>query len=189
MSSAETNDKPVRSWWKYNNRAMRLIPVNTVTQYVNTVFCVFSSCWSTWSAWCLATSAVWGWRWWRDRLSLQLESPVKWRSSKPLSHFSNTTKPSMRRYDRVSVWNEVNEEEGAHANMWERRKHLWKLKVSFLFFQVRERLRVALERCSALEEQLTMSHKEVSKQNFSLDTKTSINYPPSSMWSKLHRLK
>ena len=28
--------------------------------------------------------------------------------------------------------------------------------------QVRERLRVALERCSALEEQLTMSHKEVS---------------------------
>jgi len=32
-------------------------------------------------------------------------------------------------------------------------------------FKVRERLRVALERCSALEEQLTISHKEVSKRN------------------------
>lgn len=34
----------------------------------------------------------------------------------------------------------------------------------FVCLQVRERLRVALERCSALEEQLTMSHKEVSEQ-------------------------
>uniref|UniRef100_A0AAY4DY10 SAM domain-containing protein n=1 Tax=Denticeps clupeoides TaxID=299321 RepID=A0AAY4DY10_9TELE len=32
--------------------------------------------------------------------------------------------------------------------------------------KVRERLRVALERCSALEEQLTNSHKEVNIQNF-----------------------
>uniref|UniRef100_A0A8C5HPB8 SAM domain-containing protein n=1 Tax=Gouania willdenowi TaxID=441366 RepID=A0A8C5HPB8_GOUWI len=35
--------------------------------------------------------------------------------------------------------------------------------------KVRERLRVALERCSALEEQLTMSHKEVRKQHRSSD--------------------
>lgn len=33
----------------------------------------------------------------------------------------------------------------------------------FVCLQVRERLRVALERCSVLEEQLTMSHKEVNK--------------------------
>uniref|UniRef100_A0A3B5KWE0 Liprin-alpha CC2 domain-containing protein n=1 Tax=Xiphophorus couchianus TaxID=32473 RepID=A0A3B5KWE0_9TELE len=39
--------------------------------------------------------------------------------------------------------------------------------------KVRERLRVALERCSALEEQLTISHKEVSRRN-------KINFKPTS---------
>lgn len=64
--------------------------------------CVFSCCWSTWSAWCLDMNAVWEWRWWRDKHSLPQESPAKWKSSKPWSHFLNTTKLLMRRYDRAS---------------------------------------------------------------------------------------
>lgn len=39
----------------------------------------------------------------------------------------------------------------------------------FHVFQVRERLRVALERCSALEEQLTISHKEVRKRDLKIE--------------------
>lgn len=41
----------------------------------------------------------------------------------------------------------------------------WMHKLSSFCFQVRERLRVALERCSLLEEELGATHKEVSLIN------------------------
>lgn len=57
----------------------------------------------------------------------------------------------MRRYnERPAEWNFS-------------RSSCWPVENELLCFKVRERLRVALERCSALEEQLTISHKEVSK--------------------------
>lgn len=56
-----------------------------------------SCCWNTWSVWCLAMSAVWGWLWWKDKPSRRRGSPVRWRSSRPLSLCSSTTRLWMKR--------------------------------------------------------------------------------------------
>ncbi len=131
-------------WWG----SSALLPLLWSRLSVICVVSGLSCCWSTWSVWCLVTSVRWGWPWSSVRLSLPPASPVRWRCSRRSNLSSSITKPWMRRYRRLQcvcrwrVWDVL---------------HMWRV----CFYQVRERLRVALERCSMLEDQLTAAHKEV----------------------------